>query len=182
MSEFQTGKILQENTDQFFEKVFDKHKDSMKCGSGCDGCCHASFSIHPWEAFLIIEWFDSMDDKEEMKALWNRTQPQGKDAQEAPASPCAFLYEGKCSIYPARAIICRTQGLPLNLGEKVDTCPLNFKKMGIENIPKNDWLELNRLNMLSSLAQSSFEKQNQIEFLNQERIELSKLKEFLTHR
>ncbi|MGZ3809289.1 MAG: YkgJ family cysteine cluster protein, partial [Bacteriovorax sp.] len=82
---------------------------------------------------------------------------------------CAFLYDDRCTIYEARPVICRTQGAPLFLQEEnvLDYCPLNFKE---GDPPKEDWLNLDRLNTLLSFAAktSGLEKRITLKKLKQE--------------
>lgn len=171
------GKTLQENAEQFFDKIFDKHKEQMSCAKGCAKCCHTDISIFTWEAELIVDWFMALGESEKnrLKSLWLHDQQKGEDQYGKEAMPCTFLYDNACSIYEARPIICRTQGAPLFVNDAVDACPLNFT----EHFPqKTDWLELSRLNTLSSLVQMNFEAG--YSFLNEERIELKDLRKILS--
>ena len=154
---------LQENATNFFDKVQEKYSSQMECKSGCSKCCFTDISVFEVESELISTWFNQLSDstKNELVELW-KTKPA--------AGACSFLYEDKCSIYPVRPIICRTQGLPLHLSSEnvLDFCPLNFKA-GTPD--KADWLNLDRLNTLLSFAASN-------ESLDK-RIRLKKLKEKL---
>lgn len=144
------GLVLQENAEGFFNQVFSLCKSEMACRAGCDGCCHALFSIFQWEASFVEKWFKELPsiDKERLISLWRTVQEEGKDALGEPATPCPFLYHHQCSIYSVRPIICRTQGLPLLIEGEVDSCPLNFK----EGFPERRLcLDLERLNTLSAL-------------------------------
>lgn len=171
------GKTLQENAEQFFDKIFDKHKLNMNCAKGCAKCCHTDISIFTWEAELIVDWFmaHSESQKNSLKSLWMNDQEKGLDQYENEAMPCAFLFDNACSIYEVRPVICRTQGAPLFVNEAVDACPLNFTEQFPE---KTDWLELSRLNTLSSLVQMNYKAS--YSFLNEERIELKDLRKILS--
>lgn len=95
------------------------------------------------------------------------------------SSPCGFLHDGLCCIYPFRPIICRTHDLPiLFINETssgpvwdVSFCELNFAKqahieftddmlLDIEEINA----ELNRINhdFISSLPQRRYHGQSRI--------------------
>jgi Fe-S-cluster containining protein len=69
-------------------------------------------------------------------------------AAAATLEKCPLLENGRCLLYEARPIICRTHGFPLltlREGEKVlDFCPLNFK--GVSTFPSNAILDLDLLN------------------------------------
>lgn len=172
-----SGEVLQKNAEDFFDKVFSKHRAQMTCAKGCAKCCHTEISIFSWEAQIICHWFlgKSYEEKNQLKSLWLNDQVDSEDQYGIVRSPCHFLYDNMCSIYEVRPIICRTQGAPLFIDNNVDACPLNF----VENFPeKSDWLELARLNTLSSLVQMNFT--NEFSFLNEERISLKDLRKILS--
>ncbi len=155
---------LQENASGFFDKIQSKHSQQMECKSGCAKCCYTDISVFDVEADLVREWFNYLDEskKNEIIEIWKTKNNDGA---------CTFLYDEKCSIYEVRPIICRTQGAPLFLSNEnsLDFCPLNFKD---GDPPKDDWLNLERLNTLLSFAASTAKRDS--------RIRLKKLKqEFL---
>lgn len=135
---------LQENASGFFEKISHKYSDQMKCKEGCSKCCYTDISIYKVESERIKEWFDSesVEGQKELQNIWAKSNEPGA---------CAFLYNDKCTIYEARPVICRTQGAPLFLASEnvLDYCPLNFESGDPEKI---DWLNLERLNTMLSLA------------------------------
>jgi Fe-S-cluster containining protein len=69
-------------------------------------------------------------------------------ATTATMGKCPLLDNGRCLLYEARPIICRTHGFPLLTtlgGEKIlDFCPRNFK--GVSTFPSNAILDLDLLN------------------------------------
>lgn len=154
---------LQENASGFFDKVQAKYSAQMKCTEGCSKCCYTDISVFEVESENIKEWFESLSEERqsELKTLW-----------QAPvnAGACSFLYNERCSVYEARPIICRTQGAPLFLQSEnvLDYCPLNFEA---GDPPKEDWLNLERLNTLLSFAASTSSQDK--------RIRLKKLKDLL---
>jgi hypothetical protein len=135
---------LQENASGFFDKISSKYSSEMKCKEGCSKCCYTDISIFKVESERVEEWFTTLDlvQQNELKALWATNNESGA---------CAFLYKDSCSIYPARPVICRTQGAPLFIASQnaLDYCPLNFKS---GDPIKEDWLNLERLNTMLSLA------------------------------
>jgi Fe-S-cluster containining protein len=151
---------LQENASGFFDKILNKYPADMKCKEGCSKCCYTDISIFKVESERIEEWFSSKDveTQKKMRELWSTKNELGA---------CSFLYGDKCSIYEARPVICRTQGVPLFLATEnvLDYCPLNFES---GDPVKEDWLNLERLNTMLSLAA----KTTGLE----ERIRLKKLK------
>jgi Fe-S-cluster containining protein len=152
---------LQENASGFFDKVYSKYSAEMKCKEGCSKCCLTDISVFEVETKRIEEWLLNQSEAKqaELKELWKTPVEKGA---------CSFLYNDSCSIYEARPVICRTQGAPLfvQVDNVLDYCPLNFTA---GDPPKEDWLNLDRLNTLLSFAAktSGLEK----------RIRLKKLKE-----
>lgn len=163
MSEQKPIVTLQENASGFFDKIHQKHALQMECKKGCSKCCQTDISVFEIESERIVEWFNAqpIDEQARLKALWKTPHQQ---------SYCSFLYNDQCTIYEARPLICRTQGLPLYVATEnvLDYCPLNFKEV---DPPKEDWLNLERMNTLLSFAakNSGLDK----------RIRLKKLKELL---
>ena len=135
---------LQENASGFFDKIYQKHSDSMKCKEGCSKCCFTDISVFEVEAQRVRDWFLELapESQTHLKDLW-KTEPV--------LGACSFLYNDSCSIYEARPVICRTQGAPLfvQADNVLDYCPLNFERA---DPPKEDWLNLDRLNTLLSFA------------------------------
>ncbi len=86
----------------------------LRCGPGCSSCC-TRFSVLPLEAALMFA----------ARPSWAPARAAGKDR-------CRLLSGDRCSIYPHRPIICRTQGLPIAYVHEdgttleVSACPLNF--------------------------------------------------------
>ncbi len=154
---------LQENASEFFDKTQKKHSAQMECKAGCSKCCMTDISVFEIESDRIQEWFDSQAEE-----IQNNLKTKWQTPVEAGA--CTFLYEGQCSIYEARPLICRTQGLPLFVASEnvLDYCPLNFKAGDPE---KNDWLNLERMNTLLSFAAKTTKREG--------RVRLKKLKEKL---
>lgn len=154
---------LQENASGFFDKIAQKYSSEMKCKAGCSKCCYTDISVFRVESERINEWFlfQDVSKQKELKDLWATKNEPGA---------CCFLYEDKCSIYESRPVICRTQGAPLFLATEnvLDYCPLNFES---GDPSKEDWLNLERLNTMLSLAAKSVAQD--------ERIRLKKLKEKL---
>lgn len=148
---------LHENASNFFDKVHQKNQEGMQCAKGCSQCCKVDLSIFEIEADRIRNWFNGLDSKEQnqLRGLWSQSSEKAQEGY------CEFLYGDSCSVYPARATICRTQGLPLFLEKEniLDYCPLNFS----ENPPeKSDWLNLERLNTMLSMAAASVKRDQRI--------------------
>ena len=107
--------------DAFFARVTDRHGSDMQCATGCSDCCHVQLSITPVEAAAIrahvLAW-----PSERRRELADA--PTGTDR-------CAALDSaGKCKIYHARPMVCRSHGVPIRLTRGslpvVESCHRNF--------------------------------------------------------
>jgi Fe-S-cluster containining protein len=107
--------------DAFFARVADRHGGDMQCATGCSDCCHVQLSITAIEAAAIrahvLAW-----PSERRRELANA--PTGNDR-------CAALDSaGKCKIYHARPMVCRSHGVPIRLTRGslpvVQSCHHNF--------------------------------------------------------
>jgi Fe-S-cluster containining protein len=105
------------------------------------------------EANPIRQWFMGLDSigKKALLERWNEPRQPGA---------CAFLRNDSCTIYEARPLICRTQGLAMRFQEEkeglrqtlIDICPLNDSMLEI--IHENEVLNLDLLNrILATLEQ-----------------------------
>ncbi len=183
-------KALQENAEQFFDRVYEKHKQSMTCSIGCSQCCYTDISIFTWEAELILDWLQSLSLQNQNKLKNNLEQNYTFEfTEKLNKKPCEFLIINEnnhevCSIYEARPIICRTQGIPVEIEETIDACPLNFageigKSLNKSNFDSRSILNLERLNMLSSFSQKEFQKNSKYFEEEVERIKLKDLKKII---
>jgi uncharacterized protein len=105
---------LRDYCDTFWKQVSGKFPTAFACGSGCSTCCELQ-SINFLEAFIIAD------------RLNGDTRSTGNPVH---GGACPFLTDGRCRIYPARPLICRTHGLLLKSKDFKDriavSCPFNF--------------------------------------------------------
>lgn len=116
--------------DAFFDRARSRHAQGITCHAGCDECCRRRFSVTMLEAVAIREALGGLP-VEARERLRRR-------ATEGDRSVCPALEgDGRCSIYGARPMICRTHGLPIRFGGQaegrspralpvIDACPKNF--------------------------------------------------------
>jgi hypothetical protein len=103
-----TGKV-----DRFFARALARHGDDMLCASGCSDCCHVRLSVLAVEADAI---------RDEL-ARWSaeRRAELAAHAAAAPADRCAALDTGgRCAIYAARPLVCRSHGAPIRVADGGD--------------------------------------------------------------
>jgi Fe-S-cluster containining protein len=103
-------------------RIGEMHAATLSCGPGCASCCLA-FSVLPIEAACL---------REAIGALPLTSQEQLDRNLAEDADRCPLLIDDLCSVYAARPVICRTQGLPLAYVDEereaieVSACKLNF--------------------------------------------------------
>ncbi|MEJ7597082.1 MAG: YkgJ family cysteine cluster protein [Kofleriaceae bacterium] len=111
---------LTAKVDAFFARVTARHGDDMQCGTGCSDCCHARLTVTVVEAAAIRA----------LVAGWPEPQRRAL-ADTGPADRCAALdAAGRCKIYDARPIVCRSHGAPIRMRQDslpvVQSCHRNF--------------------------------------------------------
>jgi uncharacterized protein len=139
--------------DAFFERGAARFPgpDGITCHAGCDDCCHRRFSVTAIEAEVIAEAIAALPG-EAREALAAR-------ARGGDPSVCAALTEGgRCGIYGARPMICRTHGLPIRFAPRettkprslpvVDACPRNFTGRDLDALPGDAVLDQTTLSVV----------------------------------
>ena len=119
---------LAAKVDAFFARVQARHGEDMMCGSGCHHCCYVRLSITRVEAQAI---------RDEV-ATWPAERKWALAANVAAASEsrCAALDPaGRCLVYAARPIVCRSHSAPIRMRDErslpvVIACSANFTAHG----------------------------------------------------
>jgi Fe-S-cluster containining protein len=132
--------------DRRSRRIVSRHKDQVACTKGCTGnCCRIHISVYPVEAASLALSLQKLSPQ-------MRHRIQYKASHTNSFGPCPLLEDGVCRMYAARAIICRTHGLPMLTEYKgrrsVGFCEKNFR--GLSPIPEEDTFDLTQLN--STLA------------------------------
>ena len=146
---------LRRRVDAHFDAALARSPHAFRCGEGCDACCHVRIGVFAVEAAPIREALARLT--REDPALRARLRAQADDP--AHQDRCALLVDGRCAVYEARPLICRSHGLPIlaagpgpgpDAPLQLDHCPLNFTK---EPPPRASMLRLDAVNQpLSMLA------------------------------
>ncbi|MFA7382964.1 MAG: YkgJ family cysteine cluster protein [Desulfurivibrionaceae bacterium] len=108
--------------DAEISRIGEIHAPALTCGPGCASCC-LSFSVLPLEAAFLRKALDALPPASQARLARNLAAGDER---------CPWLIDELCSIYAARPVICRTQGLPLAYVDQereaieVSACPLNF--------------------------------------------------------
>ncbi|UJR82022.1 YkgJ family cysteine cluster protein [Sandaracinus amylolyticus] len=154
-------RALVAKVDAFEGAVRARRDASMACRAGCSACCHAELSVCDVEAALVREGLAVLDDAARAHIAERVDVHDGR---------CVMLdHEGRCAIYDARPLVCRTQGLPLRYpdgvipeaaimargkganGGALTWCPLNFQ--GDDHAPRaEDVLDAERVDAMLALS------------------------------
>jgi hypothetical protein len=138
---------LAAKVDAFFERARARHGAEMMCGSGCSHCCHVRLSVTNVEAQAI---------RDEV-AAWpaERRMALAARVASAPSDRCAALDDsGRCLVYAARPIVCRSHGAPIRLVNAkslpiVTSCRDNFTSRGPAAADPNCILDQETLSALT---------------------------------
>lgn len=152
--------------------------EKSHCQNGCSRCCYVDLSVFKIEADHIESWFQELPSEEKslIKKKWSEPLRSMNNFHDAEVSSCVFLHEETCTIYEARPLICRTQGLAMKFkdgaDEFLDICPLNEDML--DQLTEKEVLNLDLVNLiLSQLEKNS--SQNEV----RERVKLSDLRKRL---
>jgi Fe-S-cluster containining protein len=155
-----------------FARNRDLHGPRIRCAPGCSDCCHQLFQITEVEAAVVSRAVADLNpsprDQLRRRAteyiarranmLGSAAAPEAWGSLPPPGTrlPCPALYDGRCSIYEHRPIICRKFGMPLWNPDKpgrVYACELNFapgeaiedgRLIQIHTALHRDWKRLQR--------------------------------------
>lgn len=169
---------LYQKISDFEKKLSPVSLEKSSCRQGCSKCCYTDISVFQIEANNIRHWFDTLSPQEKIKLnkAWSLPLSERENFQGEKVSSCSFLVNEACTIYEARPLICRTQGLALMFKEDdqvfLDICPLNEEML--EHLSKSEYLSLDLVNTI--LVQ--LEKLD-ASHTDRERMKLSALKEEL---
>ncbi|MGV1099850.1 YkgJ family cysteine cluster protein [Thiovibrio sp. JS02] len=120
--------------DQAFSRVREAHPGEVRCGRGCEDCCHAVFDLSLVEAVNLKKALAALPlsaqaqvraAAETALGLWRGIVDQAKDPAKERIR-CPLLGEGGvCLCYEARPVNCRTYGIPTVIGGKGHVCGLS---------------------------------------------------------
>lgn len=120
--------MLASKVDEFFGRVEALNAEHMECRTGCNDCCHVRLSVTTVEAEAIRQHWMQMP-----AAARDRIRAHARGPSDG---LCAALGDdGRCGVYEARPLVCRSHGLPLRLRQErslpiIDACFRNFHEKG----------------------------------------------------
>jgi Fe-S-cluster containining protein len=162
-------RALTEKVASFSQGVSERYRADMACGPGCSSCCHAWLSVCGVERAQQTAAIAALP-SERRDAIAERGREQLAREQSGEMDPrCALLEpDGRCAVYEARPLVCRTQGLALRYPQgfipaasvrtrlangEVTHCPLNF---GERAPAAADVLDAERVDQLLGLVNLRF--------------------------
>jgi hypothetical protein len=129
-----------------------RHPAALACRAGCHGCCQPGLTVNSVEAAHLAA-FLAADPARRARAR------EAVAADAHAGTRCALLAaDGRCSVYEARPIVCRSHGVPVQVLRTTiakvktrDVCPLNFVGLPLAELPAGDLIDLDTLNTLMAL-------------------------------
>jgi Fe-S-cluster containining protein len=114
---------LRRRVDAHFTRAATAQPEQFQCHLGCDGCCAPGLSVFGIEAETIREALATM--QRDNPALRQLLRQQAHGA--ADRDRCTLLVAGRCAVYEARPLICRSHGVAARDPDgQLTHCPLNF--------------------------------------------------------
>ncbi len=111
-------RTLHDTVDVFFARAVAAAPEQFACGPGCVECCRVDLSVFQVEAALIAKAFAALPDDIRAAAA----------ERAATGIHCCMIdpADGRCIVYDARPVICRSHGLTVLVEGAADHCPLNY--------------------------------------------------------
>ena len=136
---------LTRKVDEFHTRVRARYPSALVCASGCSRCCQQHLTLLPFE-FQRLTVAAEMLGPEARRELRERLERCRSERD------CVLLDAlGRCSLYEARPIICRSHGLPIQLGTPPvrDICPHNLpQRPPVDELASEFVLDVDRINMI----------------------------------
>jgi hypothetical protein len=147
---------VREKVDAFTSGTAERRRADLACRAGCEACCHVELEVSDVEAEAI---------RESLAALAPDVRSRLDERARRPSEgACVMLENGRCVVYAARPLVCRTQGHALRYPEgtldpaavrahaasgEVTWCPLNY----VERPPaRDDVLDAERVDVLLAMV------------------------------
>jgi Fe-S-cluster containining protein len=126
----------------FTDATSARRKADITCSAGCSSCCHAWLTVSSVEAHELSLALAQLPAGERAAVHRRGERELGREAKGEAPPRCAMLADdGRCAVYAARPLVCRTQGHALRYPSgvipvatvtrkttngDVTWCPLNY--------------------------------------------------------
>jgi Fe-S-cluster containining protein len=122
---------LTAKVDAFFARVEARHGADLSCAVGCTMCCHTRLTVTGIEAAVLRQAIAAMSDQARAALVDNARQPVDPDEPRC----AALAADGRCLVYEARPLVCRSHGVPIRTGRRsslpvITACEKNFTAHG----------------------------------------------------
>lgn len=149
-------RALASKVDGFFDRVQGQHGADLVCSSGCNDCCHVRLTITSVEAQVIADHWSSLP-------LHTRQVLAQRATEQSDGLCVALGDDGRCSIYEARPLVCRSHGLPLRLRQEgrlpiIDACFRNFTEKGPGAVAPDNILDQQTLSTALLAVDAAFSR------------------------
>ncbi len=159
-------RALVDKVTAFAQGVRTELSDAMVCAAGCDGCCQVWLAPCVVESDVLRAAVVALPPARRRELAARARGELAREARHEPLPRCAMLdADGRCAVYDARPLVCRTQGLALRYprdvipaaavrkrlpdGGEVGACALNFTR----GMPRSgDTLDAERTDRLLALV------------------------------
>jgi hypothetical protein len=147
---------IRAKVDAFGAATTARRSADLRCQAGCTACCEVQLEVSDVEAAHV---------REALGALSPETRARLAERAGRPSKRCVMLEDdGRCAIYEARPLVCRTQGHALRYppgtlppeavratgaGAEVTWCPLNYTE---QKPTAEDVLDAERVDVLLALV------------------------------
>jgi Fe-S-cluster containining protein len=152
----------------FTSAAFERRRADMACRSGCDACCHAWLTVSPVETHQVREAIGALPAATRVELAARGRLELAREAAGESARCAMLAADGRCDVYEARPLVCRTQGHALrypsgfvpveavrakSAAGEVTHCPLNFVARAPEPA---DVLDAERVDQILALVNHRF--------------------------
>ena len=152
---------LARRVDRDFSEIRQRRQAWMECRAGCSDCCRARLSITRVEETFLRRHLNTLPAAQ-------RTELARRAGDKTREMCPALDSGGRCQIYEARPLICRSYGVPLRRRREVslvnppviDVCDKNFIGTSLKMLPEKDVFEQTNLEADVSEIDTEYCKRN----------------------
>jgi len=93
------------------DAIGERRKADITCSAGCSSCCHAWLTVSTVEAEELVLALAALPTGEREAVRARGVSELAREALGESPARCAMLDDdGRCGVYAARPLVCRTQG------------------------------------------------------------------------